>query len=209
MSMCVVNYACLWQVLPSHKVSLPTFGQHASHTGAACACAAAVWVCGCWCRLHTYYKHVQLQMPWLKKWWRMQWDVICMVICKTPWSNWFLNVHTASKYYCKLVPIIVCWCASQGAVKPSMLDGVDVVIVCTTIQVPLLVLHWTRTSSCWQFGPRSQIAMWSCHGNESDPVCLLGGSSNEGEIPACHVQSFLYGWHLRVAFLGSKAQNWW
>ena len=140
MSMCVVNYACLWQVLPSHKVSLPTFGQHASHTGAACACAAAVWVCGCWCRLHTYYKHVQLQMPWLKKWWRMQWDVICMVICQTPWSKWLLNVHTVSKYSCKLVPIIVCWCASQGAVKPSMLDGVDVVLLRTTIQVPLLVL---------------------------------------------------------------------
>ena len=36
-----------------------------------------------------------------------------------------------------------------------------------------------------------------------------GGSSSEGETPACHVQSFLHGWHLGVAFLGRKAQKWW
>ena len=144
MSSCVLNNACLWQVLPLHKVFLPTFGQHALHTGSAYVHAAAVWGCGCWCLLHTSCKHVQLQMPWFKHWWRMQWDVICVVICKTPWSNWLLNVHTASKYVCKLVPIIVCWCASQDAVQPSMLDGVDVAIACSIIELPLLVLH-----SCW------------------------------------------------------------
>ena len=54
MSMCIVNIACLWQVLPLHKVCLPTWGQHALHTGSECACAAAVWMWLCWLCLHTY-----------------------------------------------------------------------------------------------------------------------------------------------------------
>ena len=144
MSLCVVNNACLWQVLSLHKVFLPTFGQHALHIGCVYVHAAAVWRCGCWCHLHTFIKHVQLQMPWFKHWWRMQWDVICVVICKTPWSNWLLNVHTASKYFCKLVPIIVCCCASQDAVQPSMLDSIDVANVCSIIELPRLVLY-----CCW------------------------------------------------------------
>lgn len=58
--------------------------------------------------LHFSYNHMQRQMPWLKHWWRMQWDVICMVICKFRESIGF--------WMCTLLPkTLVSWSPSLFA----------------------------------------------------------------------------------------------
>ena len=165
MGTCIVNDACLWVVLPLHRVCLPTGG---SMLGTMALHVRALLLLGCVCPdgfLHTCYNHVQRQMPWLKHRWRMQWAVIRIVICKIPWINWVLNVYTASKHSWKLVPIIVSWGASEGALKTPILDGVDDMIVCTCIQAPLLALHDILGS---------KVIVLPCFNNSSCNACDVG-----------------------------------
>merc|ERR1712129_227423 len=48
-----------------------------------------------------------------------------------------------------------------------------------------------------------RFVYYRCIANESAHASLLEESSNEGETPACHVQSFIQGVLPRVAFLGT------
>ena len=65
------------------------------------------------------------------------------------------------------------------------------------------------TAQIDSLNPRFRLACSNCVANASVHVRLLGKSGNEGETPARHVQSFMQGVLLRVAFLGIGAQNGW
>ena len=115
--------------------------------------------------------HLQLWMPWVRHWWKVQWNVLSIVTCRIPRINGLLNVYCAfgdmpdcmptsmfcaSRLFCGLgTNAGVHWCRAEGWHHLANNNHANMCMICyclwpySSITTTLLDNMMLGQCTCW------------------------------------------------------------